>query len=244
MANFALQSGDKGTLVLWLQDALNKVHGSDLQLDGDYGPITVGTVEEFQAAQGLGVDGKAGRDTFERIGLDFGSIRKNGSLKNVSWLLPSAGSGFVTYNRDGNDQFGTEDTISRMMNYFQEFHASTGRMVEAGNISRFCGGRHRPHQSHRNGQQVDIRPLRNDGQTGAPLTFRSNGYSRQATQQFVDLVRADSPGVAILFNDPQVSGVRRFSGHDNHLHISFSRVRAKYGMTDDQRAKSLAESPL
>jgi len=244
MTNFSLEKSSKGTPVLWLQDAIGKSLERELVLDGDFGPGTELAVRDYQSANGLTVDGQAGRLTFQELDLDFGNIRKNGNLKNVCWLLPGQGDGYVTYNRDGNDQFGTEDTVARMQRYLAQFSRDTGTTVEIGNMSRYRGGRHRPHASHKNGQQVDVRPLRHDGQTGRPLTFRDNAYSREATQALVDIIRADSPGVSILFNDSDVRDVRRFAGHDNHLHVSFSRVATKYAMTENQLARSLAESPL
>lgn len=244
MANFLLVEGDQGTPVLWLQDAINKSSGTQLVVDGDFGPVTDTAVRNFQSSNGLFVDGEAGPITFAALGLDFGPIASNGTLDYVRWLLPSRGEGFVTYNRDGNDQFGTEDTVARMQKYLAEFKSRTGITAEIGNLSRYRGGRHHPHASHQNGQQVDIRPLRHDGGTGTSLTYRDSRYSRQATQKLVDIIRSDSPGVSILFNDSAVSGVRRFAGHDNHLHVSFSRVAAKYRLTRDQLARSVAESPL
>lgn len=243
MANFFLEKGSKGTPVLWLQDALNKSAGFNLLRDGDFGNGTKTAVRQYQSDNGLFVDGQAGTRTFDALDLDFGSISKNGNISTVCWLLPSGGDGFATYNRDGNDQFGTEDTIARFLEYARIFNEQTGITIEVGNVSRYFGGRHHPHSTHRNGQQVDVRPIRGDGGTGSPLTYRSSAYSRAATQQFVDIVRADSPGVSILFNDSAINGARYWSGHDNHLHISFSRVAAKYRMTAERRAPSLAESP-
>lgn len=243
MSNFSLEKKSQGTPVLWLQHFISQALPRNLVLDGDFGNGTERAVRDFQSANGLAVDGQAGRKTFEALNLDFGSIRKNGSLKSVSWLLPSKGAGYVSYRRDGNDQFGTEDTVARMQRYLAEFTRQTGVIAEIGNMSRYQGGKHNPHSSHKNGQQVDIRPLRHDGQTGTPLTFRDGVYSRAATQTLVNIIRADSPGVSILFNDPNVRGVRKFAGHHNHLHVSFSRVARKYSMSREQLDRSLAEAP-
>lgn len=242
--SISLEKGDKGTLVLWLQDALNRVHKQKLVVDGDFGKKTEDAVKDFQNSKGLKVDGKPGKITFKALGMNFGKIKKNGISKQVCWLLPSKGNGFVTYNRDGNDQFGTEDTIARFMNYVEKFEKDNKTKVEIGNISRFGGGVHNPHKSHRNGQQIDIRPLRGDGKTGSGLTFKSGAYSRQLTQKFVDMVRKDSPGVIIFFNDRKVKGVTPLGGHDNHLHFSFSKVKAKHRLNDGHFKQKLAESPL
>jgi len=243
MANFSLEKKSQGTPVLWLQHSLSKALPRNLALDGDFGNGTEKAVIDFQSANGLTVDGQAGPQTFNALNLDFGRIQKNGALKSVSWLLPSRGDGYVTYNRDGNDQFGTEDTVARLQRYLAKFTQDTGITAEIGNMSRYQGGRHHPHSSHKNGQQVDIRPLRHDGRTGSPLTYHDSAYSRSATQALVDIIRADSPMVSILFNDPNVRGVRKFAGHNNHLHVSFSRVARKYSMSRHQLDRSLAELP-
>ena len=80
----------------------------------------------------------------------------------------------------------------------------------------------RGHKSHQLGVDVDIRPLRNDGQEG-PVRYQSGEYSRALTQQLVNIVRANSilPVKLILFNDPAVTGVSAYPNHDDHLHVRF-----------------------
>ena len=81
-----------------------------------------------------------------------------------------------------------------------------------------------PHSSHQRGVDIDIRPVRNDGQEG-PTNYRASNYSRSLTQQFVNTVRANTVMRVrtILFNDPAVSGVQPWEGHDDHLHVSFEQ---------------------
>ena len=54
-----------------------------------------------------------------------------------------------------------------------------------GDMSFATGGTMAPHKSHKNGQQVDIRPLRKD-QVPKPVTYKDQQYDRDATR----LIRA------------------------------------------------------
>jgi hypothetical protein len=89
-------------------------------------------------------------------------------------------------------------------------------------ISLRGGGDTPYHSTHENGLDADIRPVRNDG-AEAGVTYQSPQYSRSLTQELVNLIRSN--GVlkvkSILFNDPGITGVTSYSGHDDHLHVSF-----------------------
>jgi peptidoglycan hydrolase-like protein with peptidoglycan-binding domain len=78
------------------------------------------------------------------------------------------------------------------------------------------------HSSHDKGLDVDISLVANsDAEIG--LTWRGPEYSRQRTQELVDLFH-NNPilGIKIiLFNDPEITGVQHWPGHDDHLHVSF-----------------------
>lgn len=50
-------------LTKWLQGALNALIGTNLAVDGAYGPMTRAAVEQFQTKYGLKVDGLAGQVT-------------------------------------------------------------------------------------------------------------------------------------------------------------------------------------
>ena len=92
------------------------------------------------------------------------------------------------------------------------------------------GGPISGHSSHQKGVDVDVRPMRGDGQE-APVTIFDSAYSPSLTQELVNLIRAN-PVLqvrTILFNDKQVSGVTSWSGHDNHLHVSFKEPVAPGG---------------
>lgn len=87
-----------------------------------------------------------------------------------------------------------------------------------GHISREFGGRFPPHQTHRFGKNLDVRPVRTRGE--GPITITQSLYSRSRTQQLIDLLRTETQAFAVLFNDRGVRGVRYFRGHHNHFHLS------------------------
>ena len=64
-----LQHGSEGDLVAALQEALNG-QGYDLEVDGIFGDGTYAAVRDFQSNNDLSVDGIAGPDTLEALGIE------------------------------------------------------------------------------------------------------------------------------------------------------------------------------
>ncbi|MBP3699089.1 MAG: peptidoglycan-binding protein [Oscillospiraceae bacterium] len=95
MANLAY--GSSGSDVRALQEALRKA-GYNIAADGVYGAETRNAVRQYQSAQGLGVDGIAGQQTFGSLGIGSGGS--------------TAGGG--GYNNNGL----TTDQIVEMQNYY------------------------------------------------------------------------------------------------------------------------------
>ena len=56
-----------GTAVKALQSSLNKIMGTNLQVDGIFGPATHTALINFQKANGLSVDGTCGKETWPKI---------------------------------------------------------------------------------------------------------------------------------------------------------------------------------
>jgi hypothetical protein len=97
-----------------------------------------------------------------------------------------------------------------------------GAPVGIGDISKEGGGQISGHASHRKGIDVDVRPLRKDEEE-QPVTIDQAAYSRELTQELVDLVDAN-PMLAVqfvFFNDSQIQGAQHEDNHDNHLHFRF-----------------------
>jgi hypothetical protein len=147
---------------------------------------------------------------------------------NVDVLLPVKGPGFVTNNR-GNDQFqfGQQSTIDaaiRVAANWNEKHAD--RPFSIGQISKKGGGPMPPHKSHQLGVDVDVRPMRKDGEN-APVTITDSQFDRELTTELIKLWWRLAPTQAVFFNDQSVidAGLSRFvNGHHNHFHV---RLRMK-----------------
>jgi hypothetical protein len=93
--------------------------------------------------------------------------------------------------------------------------------VSYGDMSRRGGGKAPGHDGHKNGNEIDVRPIRND-QSGAGTNWRSSAYDRDATREFINTVRDRHPNAVIFFNDPQLikEGLtQRYDKHDDHLHL-------------------------
>jgi len=142
----------------------------------------------------------------------------------INTPLPTAGPGFYSYTTAAK-RFGLSKTIQAVMAVGAAWQQANpgGPRLGIGNISFQGGGPFPPHVSHQKGVDVDIRPVRNDRKE-EPVTYQSAGYSRALTQQLVDIIRANRTLSirTILFNDPSVSVVSPYQGHDDHLHVSFN----------------------
>ena len=146
------------------------------------------------------------------------------SASAITVLLPGPGPGYDLYG-DRNHQYGRADTIRALQTIaaaWQRTHPN-GPTIGMGNISLFGGAPTPYHAAHRQGLEIDVRPMRKDGRN-LPVTYLDPAYSRELTQELVDTIRANPvlPIRVILFNDPMVRGVQRYPGHDNHLHVGFT----------------------
>lgn len=92
------------------------------------------------------------------------------------------------------------------------------RKIGIGNISLANGVTYRPHHSHRSGLNVDIRPLRRDGQ---PIAVRctDSAYDHQGTKRLIDLMWKTGMVTQVFFNDPNITNAKRLAYHDNHIHV-------------------------
>ncbi|MEE1807387.1 peptidoglycan-binding protein [Streptomyces sp. BE133] len=81
--------------VLWKARTVQhllRANGLDVKVDADYGPATAEAVKKFQAAHGLTVDGKVGKDTWPLLIVTIDSrTTKPEAVKAVQYLLHSAG---------------------------------------------------------------------------------------------------------------------------------------------------------
>lgn len=144
----------------------------------------------------------------------------------IDFVLPMSGEGYITYNREPNgaDQFGLESTINAIIALSRKwFFLHPEVRLQFGDISRRGGGAFPPHSSHKNGRDVDVRPIRKDNRMDA-VSVGEPQYDTMRTEEFVKTVLERHPTATIFFNDDRLvkKGLTaRAAGHHNHLHIRF-----------------------
>jgi len=144
----------------------------------------------------------------------------------VNTQLPISGTGYYSYAQFREKQFGLPETIKAIEEigkaWFQNHR--TGPVIGIGNISKNGGGPVLPHKSHQTGLDVDFRLLRTDG-ARIGITFRDPNYSLSRTQKLINTILKNSllSVKLILCNDNNLKGVQPWPGHDDHLHVRFSK---------------------
>lgn len=158
--------------------------------------------------------------------------------------MPSAGLGFECYGVF-EKRFGRSEVIQALKYVCSQWAKSfpNGPRIGIGNISLAGGGEMPPHVSHQQGVDVDLAPVASTEEEIA-LTWNDAKYSRQRTQQLVNLLHSN-PILnirTILFNDPHITGVESWEGHDNHLHISFfpSGINPELRISDEGNLRLVA----
>jgi hypothetical protein len=154
-------------------------------------------------------------------------------MDNVDVKLPESGTGFVTNNRGehGEFQFGQQSTIDAALRTAAAWDVlHPNRPFSIGQISKEGGGDFRPqHQSHRTGLDIDVRPVRKDGQN-LGVDISESQYHRALTTELIDLWWRNAPVQLVYFNDPTVVNAglsTHLGGHNDHFHV---RVRRKDGV--------------
>lgn len=99
-----------------------------------------------------------------------------------------------------------------------EWQAFDRRRIGIGDISLAGGPQTPDHASHKNGLQVDVRPLRKDG-LEAPVSWWDREYDRESTAKLIEMFRTFAPVTRVLFNDSDIPFVNKEIGHDNHFHV-------------------------
>lgn len=150
-------------------------------------------------------------------------------MPTIDTQLPESGTGFVTNNRGehGEFQFGQQASIDVAIAVAAAWDAlHSGRPFSIGQISKKGGGPFPPHLSHRLGVDIDVRPMRKDGQNHS-VTIDDAEYDRAQTTELIDLWWENAPVQAVFFNDPTVIAKKLsqfVKGHGNHFHV---RLRMK-----------------
>lgn len=199
--------------VIVIQTLLNKL--------GDYGALEVNglcsdrlkaAIRSFQSEFMSKPDG--------RIDPGGGTLNRLAKIAKLDFMLlpQESGYGYYSYSQFAR-QYGTKTTIKMLEDVCQEFvNYCPNLEVGIGDISFRTGDYMAPHQTHKSGRNIDIRPLRKDGDRRG-VTINDTEYSRDDTWILVELLWRSGNVKRILFNDHTIPGVTHCTGHDNHLHV-------------------------
>jgi len=232
--NDGVKKGSSGGVVQALQQKLvskNFLSQTDMNTGiGIFGNKTQAALIQFQLKnEELEPNGVLSDETYRllfKTPAPVTPIPTNLNNTNIDTVLPIDGEGYTTYKREpgGADQFGTAMTVNRIMDLGRKwFLLHPEVFLQFGDISRKGGGAFPPHASHKNGRDVDVRPIRKDNRMD-PVSVGEVAYDKVRTEEFVKLVRSRYPGVSIFFNDASLIAkdlTAHAKRHENHLHIRF-----------------------
>lgn len=215
-----------------VQELLNdRAKATVLATDGSCGPATVAAIRKFQSSFMPRPDGRVDPDgaTIRRLtGHDSaestGAPQAPAASSRFEQLPQSNPKGYYTYAKAAR-QYGTP-TLVNVLKGVGVALASEGLEMGVGDLSLSEGGDLPPHKTHRDGNHVDLRPIRADRKPQPVTISQKQEYDAQATLRLVELLAGRSEVRSILFNDSTMKGLagklQPWSGHDNHLH---ARVR-------------------
>jgi peptidoglycan hydrolase-like protein with peptidoglycan-binding domain len=211
-----------------VQDLLNRGPGAGLAVDGVCGPVTRRAIVSFQSGFLTRPDGRVDPDgeTLRRLVAARRQSRQTSDTATAAGpadgtrlrQLAQAGHGGSYSYSKAERQYGTDEMLRVLAGTAAELKR-IGREMGVGDISFAQGGEMPPHKSHRSGKDVDLRPIRAAGGRG-PTSVGEATYDREGTRALVEALRSHSSVRLILFNDTEISGVKFYPKHDNHLHVS------------------------
>ncbi|HYH93734.1 MAG TPA: penicillin-insensitive murein endopeptidase [Candidatus Saccharimonadales bacterium] len=212
-----LKTGATGEGVLALQRLLNEKRGAKLELTGGFGTGTRAAVESFQRHYGMTVWGSVGPVTWRRLIAHF--------------EYPVWSDRLCDYSvGNGTANWGTGAAIGQLEAAAARIVKLGHGKVSLGDISYQHGGDIPGHQTHEQGLDVDIRPMRDaENQCTWGTNWRYTSYDRAATRDLVKAIRATAPGhiKVIYFNDPVLidEGLTTwYTGHDDHVHVRYCEL--------------------
>jgi murein endopeptidase len=139
------------------------------------------------------------------------------------FMLPQApeDAGYYVYGTPdrGGGQYARPAMMTLLLFVEREWQITDHRKFGVGNISLPGGGKFKPHDSHMDGLQVDVRPLRSDG-ARVPVNYFQAGYDRDATARLIGLFQSHPAVMKVYFNDLSIPGVLPLKHHDNHFHVA------------------------
>lgn len=139
------------------------------------------------------------------------------------FMLPQApeGAGYYVYGTPGQGvgQYAHPRLMTLLLLIERSWQTTDHRQFGIGNISLPGGVRFKPHDSHKDGLQVDIRPLRKDG-AHVPVKYFQAAYDAEATTRLIEIFLAQPAVLKVYFNDLSIAGVLPLSHHDDHFHVA------------------------
>lgn len=209
-----LTTGSSGEAVLGAQRLLNEKRGAALALTGTYDTATRNAVLKFQGHAGITKTG------------DLGPVTWRALLAHLE--LPVWGKTLCDYSvGNANANWGTASTIGQIQAAAHVMVDKGHGRIPLGDIGYEHGGNIAGHQTHEQGMDVDIRPMRDaKDQCRWGVNWRWSTYDRAATRDLVNAIRQTAYGHVklIYFNDPVLirEGLTTwYAGHDDHLHIRY-----------------------
>jgi penicillin-insensitive murein endopeptidase len=135
--------------------------------------------------------------------------------------------GYYTYGTPGGGaaQFAHPKLLSLLYRIESLWQAQDDRKLGIGNISKARGIKMKDHRSHRSGLDVDVRPLRRDGENMRVTRF-DKLYDRVATAELIGLFLDSGEVDVVYFNDLRIRSVKFLIGHDDHFHVTVRKPEA------------------
>lgn len=149
-------------------------------------------------------------------------------------LLPASGTGYYHYaggDDPTSDVWGHPSTIQCVEEVSRKWADRYPRRprIGVGDISLKNGGTFRPHRSHRNGVDVDIRPMKARGE--GPVSVGQPSYSRKHTKDMIELFIETCNVKRVYFNDMtlarKMDKVSTHPGHHNHVHFTLHAPKGR-----------------
>lgn len=138
------------------------------------------------------------------------------------FMLPQApqDAGYYVYGTPGKGagQYAHPAMMIVLLYVEREWQTGDHRKFGIGNISLAGGKVFEPHDSHQDGLQVDVRPLRIDG-NHVPVKYFQSGYDKAATTRLISIFQSHPMIKKVFFNDSSIPGVRPMTSHDDHFHV-------------------------
>ena len=148
----------------------------------------------------------------------------NASVKDGRgyFILPQAPeqSGYYVYGTPsgGAGQYAHPTLLSLILMVEHRWQGMDARKFGVGNISLADGTHFSGHSGHRDGLNVDVRPLRKDGKE-IPVRWSDKQYDRDATEKLIGLFWSFGAVRTLYFNDLSIANVKFAARHDDHFHV-------------------------